>query len=136
MTSINPEDGVGRFNTARRMSMAKLQGETGDVANPFLGAEFWQPGTSVSGEVVRKFESANGLCYALSLSEPVSINGLETSDVALGNLTGLRMALQSAGVEELEVGDRIKLECTDLQPTTKGNDRLGNSPLSSAKSSS
>lgn len=82
--------------------MAHLEGETGDVANNFLGAEFWQPGTTITGTVVRKFESTNGLCYALQLSEPVQLNRQETSDVALGNLTGLRMALQSAGVEELE----------------------------------
>ena len=72
----------------------------------------------------RKFESANGLCYALSLSEPVRLNAQETKEVALGNLTGLRMALRSAGVEELQVGDKIDLQCTELQPTTKGNDRI------------
>ena len=52
------------------------------------------------------------------------MNGHETSDAALGNLTGLRMALQAAGVESLEIGDRIELECTGLEPTTKGNDRI------------
>jgi hypothetical protein len=34
------------------------------------------------------------------------------------------MALQSAEVEDLEVGDRIALECTGLQPTSKGNPRI------------
>jgi hypothetical protein len=106
------------------MKMAQLEGDTREVANNFLGAEFWQPGTSIKATVLRTFESANGLCYALELSAPVQLNQQETSEVGLGNLTGLRMALQAAGVEQLEVGDRIELECTELQPTAKGNDRI------------
>lgn len=104
--------------------MAQLEGESRDVANNFLGADFWQRGTSVAGSVLRKFESANGLCYGLQLSAPVRLNEQETSEVALGNLTGLRMALQAAGVDELQIGDQIQLECTGLQPTNKGNDRI------------
>ncbi len=104
--------------------MARLEGQTNDVAGTFLGAEFWRPGVNISGRVLRKFESANGLCYALDLSEPVQVNGLETSEVALGNLTGLKMAMQAAGVNELQVGDEIELHCTALQPTSKGNDRI------------
>lgn len=104
--------------------MAELEGESREVANNFLGSQFWQPGTAISGTVLRAFESANGLCYGLQLSAPVNLNGQETSEVALGNLTGLRMALQAAGAEELQVGDRIELECTGLQPTNKGNDRI------------
>jgi tRNA(adenine34) deaminase len=104
--------------------MAELEGESREAANNFLGAEFWQPGTSVAGTVLSKFESANGLCYGLQLATPVRLQGQETSEVALGNLTGLRMALQAAGVDELLVGDAIELECTGLQPTNKGNDRI------------
>jgi len=47
--------------------------------------------------------------------------GLDTNEVALGNLTGLRMTIQAAGAADLEIGDRIKLTCTDFQPTGKGN---------------
>jgi hypothetical protein len=101
-----------------------LEGRSQDIANNFLGSEFWQPGVHISGRVLRKFESANGQCYALELDEPVAINGEDTRDVALGNLTGLRMAVQAAGAEDLDVGDHITLECTDLQPTTKGNPRI------------
>jgi hypothetical protein len=71
-----------------------LEGRSQDVANNFLGSEFWQPGVHISGRVLRKFESANGQCYALELDERVGINGEDTRDVALGNLTGLRMAVQ------------------------------------------
>jgi hypothetical protein len=104
--------------------MAQLEGQSRDVANNFLGAEFWQPGTSIVGTVLGKFESANGLCHGVQLSAPVRLNEQETTEVALGNLTGLGMALQGAGVDELQVGDQIELKCTGLQPTNKGNDRV------------
>jgi hypothetical protein len=74
--------------------------------------------------VRRKFQSANGQCYGVELNDPVDLNGEETREVALGNLTGLRMALQAAGAEDLEVGDKFTLECTNLQPTGKGNPRI------------
>lgn len=102
----------------------KLEGRTGDVANNFLGSEFWGPGVKIHGTVLRKFESANGQCYALEVEPPVDLNGESTREVALGNLTGLRMAIQAAGAEDLEIGDRIDLECTGLQPTSKGNPRI------------
>jgi len=70
--------------------------------------------------MMRKFESANGLCYGLELVTPVWLTGQETSEVTRGNLTGLRMALQAPGMEKLLVGDAIELECTALQPTNKG----------------
>jgi hypothetical protein len=59
-----------------------LEGRSQDVANNFLGSEFWQPGTSISGRVLRKFESANGQCYALELDEPVDLNGEMMKDAA------------------------------------------------------
>jgi hypothetical protein len=102
----------------------KLEGRTGDVANNFLGSDFWRPGVGITGTVLRKFASANGQCYALELDEPVELNGESTQEVALGNLTGLRMAIQAAGVEDLQAGDKIALECTELQPTAKGNPRI------------
>ena len=102
----------------------KMEGRTSDVSNNFLGSEFWDEGVSIKGRVLRKFESANGQCYALELSDPVEIDGEPTKEVALGNLTGLRMAIQAAGVSDLEVGDSIELQCTGLQPTGKGNPRI------------
>lgn len=101
-----------------------LEGNSQDVGNNFLGADFWQPGVRITGRVERKFDSVNGQCYALALAEAVELRGEQTSDVALGNLTGLRMAIQAAGVDDLEVGDEITLECTELRPTGKGNPRI------------
>jgi hypothetical protein len=101
-----------------------LQGSSKEIGNNFLGSDFWEPGVQISGVVRRKFDSANGQCYAIELAEPVDLNGGETREVALGNLTGLRMAIQAAGAEDLEVGDKFTLECTDLTPTGKGNPRI------------
>jgi hypothetical protein len=80
--------------------------------------------TFVDGTVLRKFESANGLCYDLELVTPVWLTGQETSEVGRGNLTRLRMALQALGMEKRLVGDVIELECTALQPTNRGDDRI------------
>lgn len=102
----------------------KIEGQTSDVVNKFLGSEFWEPGASITGVVRRKFQSANGQYYAIELDQPVHINGESTSEVALGNLIGLHMAIQDAGAEDLDVSDRINLECTELQPTNKGNPRI------------
>jgi len=101
-----------------------LEGSSQEVANNFLKSDFWEPGVQITGTVRRKFQSANGQCYAVELDNPVNLNGEETRDVALGNLTGLRMAVQAAGAEDLNVGDKFALECTDLQPTGKGNPRI------------
>ena len=102
----------------------KLQGSSQEVANNFLGLEFWRPGITISGTVQRKFESSNGECYAVQLDDPIEIESTETDEIALGNLKGLHMAIQAAGAADLQVGDRIKLSCTDLQPTVKGNPRI------------
>lgn len=102
----------------------KLEGRSGDIANNFLGSEFWRPGVSIAGIVQRRFETVNGQCYALEVDQPVDLNGEPTQEVALGNLTGPRMAIQAAGAEGLQVGDKVNLECTDVQPTAKGNPRI------------
>ena len=96
-----------------------LQGSSKEIGNNFLGSDFWEPGVQISGVVRRKFDSANGQCYAIELDGLVDLNGDQTREVALGNLTGLRMAIQAAGAEDLEVGDKFSLECTDLTPTGK-----------------
>jgi hypothetical protein len=101
----------------------QFRGKTEDADSVFLGADFWKPGTKIVGRVVRSFDSENGPCYVLDLLKPVEIYGEAVQQVSIGNLTGFRMALQSAGLQKLEVSDSIHLECTGVKPTMKGSPR-------------
>ena len=102
----------------------QFRGKSEDVDCPFLGAEFWQPGTKIAGKVLRVFQSENGPCYALQLTKPAELEGETFDEVALGSLTGLKMALQAAALPDgLQPGDMIHLECTGLKSTTKGSPR-------------
>lgn len=101
----------------------QFRGRTEDADSVFLGAEFWKPGVKIAGKVVRAFASENGPCYVLDLVGAVEFEGERVDQVSIGNLTGFRMALQAAGLERLQVGDQIHLECTGLKATTKGSPR-------------
>jgi hypothetical protein len=101
----------------------KFTGRTEDAAAPFLGAEFWKKGTKIIGRVVRTFKSANGDCYAIRPAQATQVNGETCEEVSVGNLTGFLMALQAAGLDRLQVGDVLYLECTGFAPTTKGHER-------------
>lgn len=101
----------------------QFRGRTEDADSIFLGAEFWKAGVKIAGAVVRTFESENGPCYVLDLVNAVTVNGELADRVSIGNLTGFRMALQAAGLERLQVGDQIHLECTGAKPTSKGSPR-------------
>lgn len=101
----------------------QFRGRTEDADSVFLGAEFWKEGVKIAGKVIRTFESENGPCYVLDLVSVVELDGEHVDQVSVGNLTGFRMALQAAGLDGLQVGDQIHLECTGLKPTTKGSPR-------------
>ena len=106
--------------------MAKtFRGRSEDAAgeSTFLGAPFWKPGVKVAGRVIRLFESANGPCSVWELVDPVQVDGEVVDEVCIGNLTGFRMALQAPGLEGLQVGDLVHLECTSLKSTSKGSPR-------------
>lgn len=100
-----------------------FRGRTEDADSPFLGAEFWRPGTEISGTVSRSFESENGPCYVLDLVKPVQLDGEPVEQISIGNLTGFRMSLQAAGLDRLQVRDQLFLRCTSLKSTTKGSPR-------------
>jgi len=104
--------------------MRQFRGRTEDAAAPFLDAKFWTPGMSVAGKVIRMFESENGPCAVLALIDPVKADGKMDEIVSIGNLTGFRMALQAAGLESLQVGDHIHVECTGKTSTEKGSPRV------------
>ena len=100
-----------------------FKGKTQDAAAPFVGAEFWQQGVKLIGKVLRVFDSANGPCSVIRLAEPVKLNGESCEEVSIGNLKGFVMALQAAGLDRLQAGDVVLIECTGLSPTTKGHER-------------
>lgn len=100
-----------------------FKGRTEDADSGFLNAEFWKPGVKIAGKVIRMFGSENGLCYVVELITPVELDGEHVHQVSIGNLTGFRMALQAAGLEGLQVGDQVHVQCTGLKPTTKGSPR-------------
>lgn len=101
----------------------QFRGRTEDADNVFMNAEFWKLDVKIMGKVIRTFESENGPCYVLDLLDEVSVEGEPVDQVSIGNLTSFRMALQAAGLERLQVGDQIQLECTGLKPTSKGSPR-------------
>jgi hypothetical protein len=100
-----------------------FKGRTEDADSVFLSADFWKAGVRIAGKVIRTFESENGPCYVLDLITPVELAGDLVDRISIGNLTGFRMALQAAGLQRLEVGDQIHLECVGLKATTKGSSR-------------
>lgn len=102
----------------------QFRGRTEDAAAPFLDAKFWTPGVKVAGKVIRMFDSENGPCAVLALIEPVKLDGKLEEVASIGNLTGFRMALQSAGLELLQPGDQIHVECTGKTSTEKGSPRV------------
>jgi len=101
----------------------QFHGRTEDADSVFLSAEFWKPGVKIVGTVARTFESENGPCYVMDLVNTVELEGERVDQVSIGNLTGFRMALQAAGLERLQVGDQLHVECTGLKPTSKGSPR-------------
>jgi hypothetical protein len=100
------------------------KGRTEDAEAPFLGADFWSVGKSVSGVVLRSFESVNGRCYVLGLVTPVEMAGEEVDEVSIGNMAGFRMAMQAAHLTDLRVKDKVFLSCYGKTPPKKE----GNSP--------
>jgi hypothetical protein len=101
------------------MSKKTYRGRTEDAEASFLSAEFWKPGVRVVGVVGRMYESQNGRCYVLHLVTPVEVAGEKQDEVAIGNLTGFRMACQAAGVSDLRVGDQLVVECTAIEAAKK-----------------
>jgi hypothetical protein len=99
-------------------------GKTTDAGSLILGASFWSKGMKIEGTVTRNFETANGTCYEIHLNKPVQINGENARIVSVGNLKGFQMALNAAGLETLENGDKIVLGCVGTTSTGKGNPRI------------
>lgn len=99
------------------MAEKLYKGRTEDAAAPFLSAEFWKKGTKVSGVVEREFKAGDQQCYALRLLSPVTVDGVETDQVSIGAMAGIRMALQAAHLRGFSVADRVWIECTGQTPS-------------------
>jgi len=100
-----------------------FQGRTEDAEAPFLDAGFWKEGVKVTGLVERSWESENGECYVLTLSDSVTLKigdaETEVETISIGNMTGFRMAMDAAKCKKLVPGDYVTLECTGIKKATK-----------------
>src|SRR5260370_5554995 len=82
----------------------RFTGRTIDADAPFLGAEFWTDGKSVTGivskifdtEVERKGQLVKARALVLLLNEPVEVDGEEWDRVSVGNLARIKMAIDVA----------------------------------------
>lgn len=98
------------------------KGKTEDGMGKMLGAGWWDKGKKIVGKVLGSFESENGTCYQISLSEPIEFAGQkDVRLVAVGALKGFHAAMSAAGLGSLLEGDVILLECTGKTETQKGN---------------
>jgi len=104
--------------------VATFKGKTSDAQSPLLGADFWKKGVRIEGVIQREFSMQTGPGYEISLRTPVKVAGAMEKKVSIGALKGLKMALNAAGVEDWQVGDKVVIECTGSTKTTKGNDRV------------
>jgi len=104
--------------------MTMFKGKTQDAQCPILGATFWKKGLKVEGQVTKDFQTQNGVCFEITLKTPIKVNGTTEKKIAIGALKGFHMALNAAGIESLQVGDGVIIECTGTTGTTKGNDRV------------
>ena len=88
------------------------KGRTEDAPSLFLSASFWQKGTKVSGVIGMPFKAGDQQCYQLRLLSPVEVDGVETDEVSIGAMAGIRMALQACHLRGFAEGDKVVIECT------------------------
>lgn len=104
--------------------MVQFKGRTSDAQCPILGASFWKKGVKVTGTITKQFDTANGICSEITLITPMKVGESTEKKVAVGNMAGFHMALNAAGLETLQLRDRVVIECTGSTPTTKGSNRV------------
>ncbi len=100
-----------------------MEGRTLDADAPFASGDFWEVGKTIKGEVSRvyatQFDGKSSLAYVVELEEPVDIDGEEWDRVSIGNMAGLRLALQSCHTDRLYSKDVIELECESIKKAKK-----------------
>jgi len=98
------------------------RGKTEDGLGKMLGAAWWEKGKKIVGKVLGSFETENGTCYQIMLTEPIEFAGQkDVKLVAVGALKGFHAAMSAAGLGSLLENDAIFLECTGKTETSKGN---------------
>jgi len=102
----------------------QFKGKSSDAQAPILGAKFWKKGKKIEGTVLKSFQTTNGICFVISLRTPQLVNNVLEKQVAIGALKGFHMALNAAGLEELQERDAVIIECTGVTETNKGNPRV------------
>jgi len=119
----------------------QFTGRTVDADAPFLGAAFWTDGKSVTGivskifdtEVERKGQLVKAKALQLLLNEPVEVDGEEWDRVSVGNLAGIKMAIDVAKDENgrplgggIILKDIVTLTCESRKKAKKPDysDRL------------
>src|SRR5260370_20773084 len=112
----------------------KFEGWTVDAEAPFVGAEFWPEGRTISGIVSKIFDTDNeegGVrvktrAYVLLIQIPVELDGEEWDRVSIGSLAGFKMAMDAAGISGLLLKDIVTLTCEGKSKAKKEgySDRL------------
>ncbi|SRR6266851_6196065 len=101
----------------------EYEGRTEDAEAPFLNAEFWQIGRIIRGVVYRtketEIEGKKSPAIELDLETPVEIEGEEWERVSVGNLSGIRMALQNYRPNVIKSKDFLELECVSIKKAKK-----------------
>src|SRR5258708_1486743 len=103
--------------------MKVFEGRTMDAEAPFVAADFWEIGKSISGEITKVFPSSiegkSSMCYVIELESPIVMDGEEWDRVSIGNLSGFRLAMTAAGIDRLYTKDLIELECESIKKAKK-----------------
>ena len=98
--------------------MGNYSGKSQDAKSVFVPAKHWQVGKSISGVVENAFPASGRDCYNVTLTKPITIDGDETNEVALGS-SGIGMAVRAAKCGGLRAGDKFTLTCNELKDTGK-----------------
>jgi hypothetical protein len=114
--------------------MTRFHGSTEEGMAPILSARYWTRGTQLKGVVLGRFNTQNGICTTIKLSEPLEISGELVSPaqdgnvtlqaVSVGGLKGFEAALSVAGIEALQRGDKVTIKCVGSKNTGQQSDMV------------
>jgi hypothetical protein len=97
-------------------------GRSDEIAVPLLGADFWKDGTEISGVLEgRRDQQVGGSAYRLTLDKPVTVHGVEVTEVEIPSLTGVKNALESLRGKgyQFKKGDLWRVRCEGIKKAKK-----------------